>query len=85
MPDTVQVAVALAVTHLAKSAREMQRRTCSIPGHHLRLQGPIAFAFGLGDQTYEQGVAETMPLCTRSNVDADLSDAGRASCIWNRR
>ena len=85
MPDTVQVPVTLAVTHLAKSAGEMQRRTCGIRGHHLRLQCPIAFAFGLGDQTREQCAAQAMPLCTRSNVDADLSDAGRASGIWNRR
>jgi hypothetical protein len=79
------VAVTLAVTHLAKSAGQMQCRTGGIRGYHLRLQGPIALAFGLGDQTREQCAAQALPLCTRRNVDADLSDAGRASGIWNRR
>ncbi len=85
MPDTVQVAVTLAVTHLAKSAGQMQRHTCGIRGHHLRLQGPITFAFGLGDQAREQCAAQALPLCVRRNVDADLSDTGCASRIWNRR
>ncbi len=85
MPDAADVAVTLAVTHLAKSASQMQRRTRGIRGHHLRLHGPIAFAFGRGDQTCEQRAAQAMPLGTRGDVDADLSDAGRASSIWNRR
>ncbi len=63
----------------------MQRSTRGIRGNDLRLQGPIAFLFGLEDQTCEQCAAQAMALCTRSNVDADLSDAGRASRIWNRR
>jgi hypothetical protein len=79
------MAVALAVPDLAKAAGQMQRRTGGIRGHHLRLQGPIAFAFGLGDQAREQCAAQALPLGTRRNVDADLSDAGSASRVRNRR
>jgi len=85
VPDAVQLAVTLAVTHLAKSASQMERRTRSIRSHHLRLQCPVAFAFGLGDQAFEQRAAQSVPSCARGNVDADLSDAGCASRIRNRR
>lgn len=85
VPDTVQMAVTFAVTHLAKSARQMQRRTRGIRCHHLCLQRPIAFAFGRGNQSGEQCAPHAVPLCARRNVDADLSDAGGTSCIGNWR
>lgn len=84
MPYSVQVAVSFTIAHVAKSASNVERRTRGIVSHHLRLQSPIAFALGIGDQASDQRAAQALPSSAGGNIDADLSDAGRASRIRNR-
>ena len=85
MPDSVDMAVTLAVADPAKFTSEMKRHTRNIPGDHLCLQCPVSRFFRCGNQTEEQCTAYTTLLRTGGDVDADLSDTGRASCIWNCR
>lgn len=83
MPDAVEVAVPFAKSDFAKAAFLMKRAACMVPGHDLSLQRPVALAFGVGDHPIEQGPADSFAARRPAYVNADLSDAGSASCVGN--
>ena len=83
MPDSVDMAVTLAVADPAKFTSEMKRHTRNIPGDHLCLQCPVSRFFRCGNQTEEQCTAYTTLLRTGGDVDADLSDPSRPSGVGN--
>lgn len=84
VPDVVDVAVTFAVADFAKPALGVEGAAGLVQGKDLRLQRPVAVAFGCGNQCVEQGRSDALPLCLRCDVDADLSDAGGASGVGGR-
>lgn len=85
MPDVVGVAVTLAISDFAKPDLGVEGTTGFVQGEDLGLQRPVTFGFRSGDERIEQGCADTLTVCCRCDVDADLSDAGGASGIRRRR
>lgn len=84
MPDVVEVAVPLPPSDFAKAAFFVERAACVVAGHDLRLQRPVALAFGVGDHPVEQCRANPLPAHRSANVYADLSDTGGASRVRHR-
>ncbi len=62
----------------------MQGAAWFVPGEYMRLQGPVSFLLRNGVKAAEQCRADSSALCLRADVDADLSDTGGASIVWNR-
>ena len=85
VPDTVDVAVPLPGPDFTETAFPMQRTARRVAGHDVRLQSPIPFGLGNVDQTPQQCCSDPLAVRFRAGVDADLSDAGRASIIGNGR
>ena len=85
VPDFIDVAVALPPADFAETAGAVKRAAGEIAGHHLRLKRPIACRLGDVDEPVEQSGADALPLCLPCYVYADLSDAGSASGVGNRR
>ena len=52
---------------------------------HIGLQGPVTFRFRHLDQPLQQGEPDALTMCVSRYIDADLSDAGSASYIRDRR
>ena len=83
MPDIVEMNEALADPDFTEVTLQME------PGlPHLQpwsgLAGSSIFIFGSGDQLFEKRATEARPLRCFVDIDADLSDANRSSCIGNR-
>ena len=84
MPVAVDVAKALAITDFAKADLRVEGATRRVRGQDLGLERPVTFLFGRRDQRIEKGCADTLAICFRTDVDADLSDTGGASSVRNR-
>ena len=84
MPDAVEMTEALADSDFTNAKLQMERAACRICSHDLGLQGPVFFVFDGGDQLFEERTAEARPLRCFIEIDADLSDADRPSCIGSR-
>ena len=70
--------------YLAEAAFAVQRPAGEVFRHHLRLQGPESIGFRFGDEPFQQGCSDPLSLRVGTDIDADLSDTGGASCIGDR-
>lgn len=85
MPNVIDVPIPLAAPYLTETAFSMKRQAGVIAGDDLRLQRPVPFGLGVRNQPVKQGCPDALPVRRCLYIDADLSDAGSASRVGNRR
>ena len=83
MPDIAYMAVPFAYPNFPVPGLSVKGAAGGIGGEYLGLEGPVAFRLRRRRETVEQPDADALASCFLRDVDADLSDAGRASRVRN--